>query len=30
MSQFKLLVMPKTMAGFINCFLLINFVLMFI
>ena len=29
MSQFKL-VMPKTMAGFINCFPLINFVLMFI
>ena len=29
MSQFKL-VMPKTTAGFINCFPLINFVLMFI
>ena len=29
MSQFKL-VMPKTTAGFINCFPLINFVLMFV
>ena len=29
MSQFKL-VMPKTTAGFINSFPLINFVLMFI
>ena len=29
MSQFKL-VMPKTTAGFINCFPLINFDLMFI
>ena len=29
MSQFKV-VMPKTTAGFINCFPLINFVFMFI